>query len=252
MDVLLSRKNTVKLLILSLLLNNANQRQIAKRLNLTPQAVSEYFKELVSDGLVECNRGYVITDRGLKWLVDELFNIHVWSERILKCLYSTSLTAISTEKIEKGEEVGYLFQNGLIYCGKSKDYNYKAIALTSADEGDEILIRPLTFKPPKKGEITIFEVPDVTSGGSRCVDLNKLKEIAKGKIVTALGVEALVACRKSGLKPVFFGAREVCIESAHHGCDVLVVCTKSLVKDLIQKLLDESLTFDVVDGKNLV
>ena len=40
MDALIRRKDTVKMLILSLLLDGLNQREIARRLNLTPQAVS--------------------------------------------------------------------------------------------------------------------------------------------------------------------------------------------------------------------
>jgi putative transcriptional regulator len=243
MDVLLSRRDTVKLLVLSQLLTTSNQREIAKRLKLTPQAVSEYFKELISEGLVKSGNKYEITDKGLKWLIDQLFNIHMWTERLLKNLYSSSITAIANERIEKGDKVHYWFKDGLIYCDKSGE---NAIALTSADAGEEILIKPIAFKPPKRGEVLVFEVPDVTSGGSRAVDLDKLKELADGRVVTALGVEALVACRKAGLNPVFFGAINVCIESAHHGCDVLLVCVKNLVKDVIQRLMDENLSFKVL------
>jgi putative transcriptional regulator len=63
--------------------------------------------------------------------------------------------------------------------------------------------------------------------------------------VVALGVEALIACRKIGIEPVFFGAREVCVESAHHGCNVAVVCTESLINDLLRRLIEENITFEV-------
>ena len=52
MNVLISRRDTIRLLILAELAINkeCNQRDIAKKLNLTPQAISEHFKELVNEG----------------------------------------------------------------------------------------------------------------------------------------------------------------------------------------------------------
>ncbi len=240
MEALIRRKDTVKLLILSYLLNGLNQREISKRLCLTPQAISEYFKELNSEGFV---RNYEVTEKGLRWLVEKLYEIHVWSENILKNLYSEKVVAIAVGKVRKGDKVRYWFDNGLIYCEASDDYN--AVALTNG-ENEEVLIKPIMFKPPEKGKVTIFVVPDVTLGGSKVVDVQKIYEIAKDKVVVALGVEALIACRKANLNPVFFGAKHCCVEAVHHGCDVLAVCTQSLLNDLIQTLMDENIKYEIL------
>ncbi|WP_457548510.1 DUF7839 domain-containing protein [Archaeoglobus sp.] len=240
MEALIKRKDTVKLLILSLLLNGLNQREISKRLSLTPQAISEYFKELNSEGLV---RNYEITEKGLRWLIEKLYEIHVWSENILKNLYSEKVVAIAVGKVREGDKVRYWFDRGLIYCEVSDDYN--AVALTNG-ENEEVLIKPITFKPPEKGNVTIFIVPDATLGGSKAVDIQKIYEIAKDKVVVALGVEALIACRKAGLNAVFFGAKQCCVEAVYHGCDVLAVCTQSLLNDLIQTLMDENIKYKIL------
>ncbi len=240
MNVLIKRRETVKLLIMSLLLNNLNQREIAKRLGLTPQAISEYFKELSSKGLVE---NYSLTEDGYRWLVKMLFDLHVWTEKILKDLYSKNIVAIAVGEVKRNDGVRYWFEDGLIYC--KVDENYNAIALTDG-VNDEVLIRPIAFKPPRRGKVYVFVVPDVTSGGSRLVDIEKLREIGRRKIVVALGVEAFVACKKANLNPVLFGAKCCCVEAVHHGCDVLAVCTQSLVNDLIQTLIDEEIDYETV------
>jgi len=93
-----------------------------------------------------------------------------------------------------------------------------------------------------------LKVPDVCEGGSRKVNIETIKEtIDKNPeaVVVALGVEALVECRKVGVEPIFFGAREVCVESAHHGCDVIVVCTESLIDDLLRRLMEENIVFEI-------
>ncbi len=249
MKVLLSRRDTIRLLILAELITNknCNQRDIAVRLNLTPQAISEYFKELVAEGFVRTvQKGYYeVTDRGVDWLIKNLFDLHVFSEDLLRRIYSRSLIAIAVGDVEKGDKVTYWFDRGLIYCSKNGRAN--SVALTSARDGEEVLIKPMEeFKPPKRGKVTVFKVPDVCEGGSRSANLKKLESVVKkADVVVALGVEALIACRKIGVEPVFFGAREVCVESAHHGCNVVVVCTESLIDDMLRRLIDENITFDV-------
>ena len=249
MRVLLSRRDTIRLLILAELITNRNinQREIANRLNLTPQAISEYFKELTSEGLVRViQKGfYEITEKGIDWLVKNLFDLHLFSEDLLKRIYSYSLVAIAVGNVRKGDEVRYWFDRGLVYC--TKDGNPNSIALTSAKDGEEVLIKPKEeFKPPEKGKVTVFKVPDVCEGGSRAVDLESLKGfIANADVIVALGVEALISCRKIGVEPVFFGAKEVCVESAHHGCNVVVVCTESLIDDMLRRLIDEDIPFEV-------
>lgn len=251
MKVLLSRKDTIKLLILSELITNreCNQRDIATKLKLTPQAISEYFRELISDGFIKTiYKGYYeVTDRGIDWLTKNLFDLHLFSEDLLKKIYSRSLIAIAIGDIKEGDGVSYWFKNGLIYCSSNGKPN--AIALTSAKDGEEVLIKPTEeFKPPERGKVFILKVPDVCEGGSRKVNIETIKEtIDKNPeaVVVALGVEALVACRKVGVEPIFFGAREVCVESAHHGCDVIVVCTESLIDDMLRRLIEENIAFEI-------
>ncbi len=245
---MLNRRDTVKLLILAeLVTSKSNQREIAEKLRLTPQAISEHFKDLIAEGYVrQLQKGYYeVTEKGISWLIRNMFDLHLFSEHILKKIYSTSVIAIAVGDVEKGEAVEFWFEGGLIYCRRSK--NTDSIALTSAKDGEELLIKPKEFKPPEKKKVSIFKVPDVCEGGSRAVDSKRLREVTRNAdIVVSLGVEALIACRKVGINPVFFGAREVCVEAVHHGCKVVAVCTESLVDDLLRRLLEEDIPFEVI------
>ncbi len=255
MNVLLSRRDTIRLLILAELTINkeCNQRDIAKKLNLTPQAISEHFKELVSEGFVRViHKGYYeVTRRGEEWLTKNLLDLHIFSEDLLKKIYSKSIVAIACGSISEGDRVYYWFSDGFVFARKESNGN--GIAMTSANDSEEVLIKPTgSFEPPAKGEIIVVKIPNVSEGGSRRVDLEKFRELVRNRprsIVVAIGVEALIACRKIGIEPIFFGAKEVCIEAAHHGSGVIVACTESMINDLLRSLIDENLKFEVKEVK---
>ena len=88
MNVLLSRKDTIRFLILSELMVNpeCNQRDIARKLSLTPQAISEHFKEMVNEGLINVvHKGYYeVTRKGEEWMSRNLIDLHLFSEELLK------------------------------------------------------------------------------------------------------------------------------------------------------------------------
>ncbi len=251
MRVLLNRKDTVRLLILSELMirKEYNQRDIAKKLNLTPQAISEHFKELISEGFIRViHKGfYEVTEKGKDWLNKSLVDLHLFSENLLKKIYSEQIVAIAEGKIREGDSVHYWMQDGYLFAKKSDKGN--GIALISAEDGEDVLIKPTSgYDPPEKGEIIIVKVPDVGEGGSRKINISLLANLIKRKprsIVTAIGVESLVACRKAGVEPIYFGSKNACIEASNHGCGVIVVCTESYLDDLLRTLIDENLKFEI-------
>lgn len=253
MNVLLSRKDTIRFLILSELMVNpeCNQRDIAKKLNLTPQAISEHFKEMVSEGLINVvHKGYYeVTRKGEEWMSRNLVDLHLFSEELLKKIYSKTVVAIARGRIKDGDMVRYWFGDGYIFAEKSSKGN--GTALTSAEDGEDLLIKPTgSFEPPEKGEIIVVKIPDVAEGGSRKVNLEAFRELVKSRpksIVVAIGIEALVSCRKIRIEPIFFGAKDVCIEAAHHGSGVIVACTEGRINDLLRSLIDEGLEFEITE-----
>ncbi|MCS7131016.1 MAG: winged helix-turn-helix transcriptional regulator [Archaeoglobaceae archaeon] len=249
--ILINKKDVTRLLILSELLLNpeCNQRDIAKKLDLTPQAISEHFKELVAENLIKVvHRGYYeLTSKGEEWLSKNLLDLHVFSEELLKKVYSKSIVTIAVGSVKEGEKVRYWFEDGFIFA--KKDLEGNGVALTSAEDGEDLLIKPTgIFEPPQKGEIIIVKVPNVGEGGSRKLDLKGFGELVRTKrksILVAMGIEALIACRKIRVEPIFFGAKEVCIEASHHGCGVIVACAEDRINDLLRSLIEEGLKFEI-------
>ncbi len=249
--ILINKKDVTRLLILSELLLNpeCNQRDIAKKLELTPQAISEHFKELIAENFVRVvHRGYYeVTEKGEEWLSKNLLDLHVFSEELLKKVYSKSIVTIARGSVNEGDKVKYWFEDGFIFA--KKDSKGNGIALTSAEDGEDLLIKPTgIFEPPLKGEIVIVKIPSVGEGGSRSINLEKFRELVKSRsrsIVVALGIEALIACRKIKVEPIFFGAKEVCIEAAHHGCGVIAACVEDRINDLLRSLIEERLKFEI-------
>jgi putative transcriptional regulator len=250
MKLLLSRKDTMKLLILSELIDKrCNQRDIARKFGLTPQAISEHFKDLIAEGFVMVvHKGfYEVTEKGVEWLNKNLLNLHIFSDELVRKLYSKSLVALAVGEIDEGEQIKYWFQDGFIYAESNEQGN--GVAMTSASDGEDVLIKPTSgFELPKKGEIVIVKVPDVGGGGSRKMNQSSFRDFIKSRprsIVVAIGIEALVACRKIRIEPIFFGAKDVCVEAAHHGSGVIVACTESLLDDLLRRLIEEELKFEI-------
>ena len=253
MRVLLSRRDTLRLLILSeLVMNkNCNQRDIAAKLNLTPQAISEHFKDLISDGYVRVlHKGfYEVTEKGYDWLSKNLFDLHMFSEDLVNRIYSRSIVAIAEGDIDVEDSVKYWFEDGYIFATRSEEGN--GIAMTAAKHGEDVLVKAVGgFEPPRKGEVIVVKVPDVGEGGSRKVNLEEFRKLVNARqrsIVVALGVEALVTCRKIGIEPIYFGSKNVCIEAAHQGSGVIAACTETLLDDLLRSLIDEGIRFEVKD-----
>ncbi|MCS7143396.1 MAG: winged helix-turn-helix transcriptional regulator [Archaeoglobaceae archaeon] len=249
--ILINKKDVTRLLILSELLLNpeCNQRDIAKKLELTPQAISEHFKELTAENFIKVvHRGYYeLTERGEEWLSKNLLDLHVFSEELLKKVYSKSIVTIAIGSVKEGEKVKYWFEDGFIFAKRESEGN--GVALTSAEDGEDLLIKPTgIFEPPQKGEIVIVKIPSVGEGGSRKLDLKSFGDLVRTKrksILVAMGIEALIACRKIKVEPIFFGAKEVCIEASHHGCGVIVACVEDRINDLLRSLIEEGLKFEI-------
>ena len=99
------------------------------------------------------------------------------------------------------------------------------------------------------GEIVVCKVPRVQSGGSRKINSELLKsKISEGKMVGALGIEALVALRKVDREPdVMFGAKESVVEAAHHGISSVIVGVDEQVPNLLERLESEGLKYELFD-----
>ena len=81
------------------------------------------------------------------------------------------------------------------------------------------------------------------------MDRRRLKSyVAKSQRVGAIGIEALAAIRQVGIEPQYrYGVTEAIIESAQCGLSFTVACTDDALLDLIRRLEEENLYYDMID-----
>ncbi len=228
------------------------QKEIADNIGITPQAVSEYIKELVSDGLLFADGRvrYRVTKKGVEWVLERAQELKKYARFVMEDVVShiSVATAIARERLYKGQKVSLWMEKGLLYAGSEGEVT--GITISEADEGEEVGVTDLkgmiTFPPVN---ITVCKVPRVERGGSRSVDYEMLKKHATDKpYIAALGVEALVSLRKINVQPnILFGAKESVVEAAFHGLSSLVVSVDEEVPSLLNRLEAEGLSYEVVD-----
>jgi len=235
---------------------NIQQKDIAPRLGITSQAVSEYVKELIKDGWLssEGRSRYKVTKEGVDWILQMSRQLHSYAWFVSKAVADISTTtAIADSDLSVGQPASLYMKDGLLFASKIiSDKGAKGIAITEAKKGQDVGIRNVEgVIKLESAKVTIGKVPNVQGGGSKSTDLARLeKEIKEARLVGAMGMEALVALMQIGVKPDYVhGVRESAIEAAYCGLPFLVICSEDKVSILVQRLEEENLDYEIVDLK---
>jgi putative transcriptional regulator len=231
------------------------QRDIAERLDLSPQAVSDYVKELLKDGWLasEGRSKYKVTREGVDWMLKGFREWQSYSETALKAIASVSVSAaIADCDIAEGERVGLSMRDGLLYATGDSRAAAGGIATSSVKKGEDVGVSNIDgIVPLKVGKVTIFRIPGIQRGGSRRTDLSGLKKAVRGKqLVGAIGIEALAVLRKVGVEPsCLYGVREAVVEAARSGLSPAVVCVDDDTSALLRMLEAKNVDYEILDGR---
>jgi len=233
---------------------NIQQKDIAPRLGITSQAVSEYVKELINDGWLssEGRSRYKVTREGVDWILQMSRQLHSYAWVVSKVVADISTTtAIADSDLSVGQPASLYMKDGLLFASDAiSDKGAKGTAVTKATKGQDVGIRNvegvIKLEPAK---VMIGKVPNVQGGGSRSTDLARLeREVKEARLVGAMGTEALVALTQIGIKPdCVHGVREAAIEAAYCALPFLVVCSEDKVSTLVQRLEEENLGYQIID-----
>jgi putative transcriptional regulator len=233
---------------------NLRQKEVAERLGVTPQAISEYIKELVANGLVTTDgrMRYSITKEGVEWLLEGAAELKRYARVVMEDIIShvSVWTALAEADLAEGERVSLEMRGGLLYANRKEGIEASGITISDARAGEDVGVSDLKgLISLDEGVIIVAKVPRVQAGGSRKVDVDTLKTLVSGeRMIGALGVEALVALRKVGREPdVIFGARESAVEAAFHGINSVIVSVDEQVPSLLERLESEGLKYELTD-----
>jgi putative transcriptional regulator len=230
-----------------------SQGEIADAVGVTSQAVSEYIRELVDEGLVrkDGRSRYRVTKEGVDWLFQEANDLRRTADHVTQDVLGSVQedAAIATASVEAGETVTLSLREGLLHATPGDDGPATGVARTDAAAGEDVSVTGfegvIEMEP---GSVTVFQVPPVREGGSRAVDADELTGAATAAdLVVAAGVEAVVALRAAGVDPaVTVAAGEVAVGAAQRGRNVLVAATLDAVGRVTDALREGDVSYEVV------
>mgnify|MGYP000300601518 CR=1 FL=1 len=256
-DVLSDKRSATRFRILVEIADRqpaVSQGEIADAVGVTTQAVSEYIRSLVEDGLVEKEgrSRYRVTKEGVDWLLRTADDVRRYADRVTDDVLGSVQedAAIATGEISQGDTVTLEMREGLLHAIPGDRGPATGVATTDAAAGEDVGVTGfegiIDLEP---GSVTVYQIPPVRSGGSGHADLDALAAHAEdADLVLAAGVEGVVALRKAGSEPAtVFGAGEVAADAASRGLQVVVVATADSVGRVTDPLRDAGATYEVAD-----
>lgn len=210
------------------------QKDISESFGITIQAVSKYFKKLVKEGLLEVGSeraDYRLTPKAIEKLHEDLKNLDDYTSRIHNDLkFEDVQLAMATQSIKEGEKVGLLIKGGILYtiAPDNPEAQASGIAATDAEEGEELGLRDIEGKIKLgKGKILLIKLPSIKEGGSRNVDIEKVRKLYedfKPDRIAVMGAVGRAVLNKLGLKAnIEFGISSAVAIAASRGINVFVL-----------------------------
>ncbi|MFC4436886.1 MULTISPECIES: DUF7839 domain-containing protein [Natrialbaceae] len=232
-----------------------SQGEIAEEVGVTSQAVSEYIRELVDDGLVEKEgrSRYRVTKEGVDWLFQAAGDVRRFADHVTEDVLGAmgEDSAIATADLQEGDIVSLSIEDGLLHASPGEEGPATGVATTNADAGTDVGVTSfegvIELEP---GSVTVLQVPAVRSGGSREIDAETVTDhCADADLVLATGIEAVVACRQAGTEPaVTFAVGDVAADAAERGLAVTAVATTDAVGRVTDTLRDADVSYEVLEG----
>lgn len=226
-----------------------SQGEIASAVGVTAQAVSEYVRDLVSEGLVE-KKGrsrYRVTAEGVDWLLRSATDVRRFADHVTDDVLGTvdEDAALATAAIREGETVSLSLDDGLLQATPGD--RGPATGVATGDARSEEVVGVTGFEGVidlEPGAVVVVQVPPVRSDDGPSPE--QLADACEGTdLVAAAGVEAVVALRDVEIDPVRFAAGAVAADAASRGLDCAVVVTSDLVGEVTDALRDAGVDYEV-------
>lgn len=231
---------------------NIHQRRIAAKLGISPQAVSDYIRQLADEGMVDSTGrySYRVSVKGVNWMLKTLRELGDYVAEATRAVTNiTVCAAVAESDLKQGQAVGLKMKEGFLFASDKLEVGARGIAVSAARQGEDVGISSIEgLVELTRGKVTVLEVPTIQEGGSRQTDLKQLKaHLGKDRKVGAIGIEALTALRKAGSGPDYlFGVADAAIEQSKCGLSFLIVCTSDALSGLIKKLQENGLDYEIM------
>ena len=233
---------------------SVHQKDVARELGITVQAISDHFRELLTLGLV-ISRGrasYAITPAGVDWLLRRARELQSYSERISHVVRDLSVTAaVADADLATGDKVTLEMRDGVLHAKPwTGTDRVSGVTLVNAKRNTDCGVTRIEGVIPLiPATVMLFVLPSIQAGGSRLADIPRLRLLAKGfPLVVSIGVEAQVALELADVSVVCrWGATSVVIEAASSGLSCALVCTAADLLQVSKRLTEAGIEYTRVD-----
>jgi len=242
MQLLRNLGESTRLLILleTSMRHHAVQRTLAEALGMTVQGISEYLRSMERDGLVEVAGGeYRPTIEGIRVLHERFRELRDFVDRSSKGLSIIEVTAaIAGNRVERGEVVGLFMEGGDLVAYAGRESPSRGRAARDADKGEDVAVTQLEgIVALRPGRISLLRVPSAADGGSRGVDLGRVRKAlrrAQADVVGLVDPPAKALAGRLRLRPdIRFAAIPAAIEAAERGLDVTLIVPEDRVATVV-------------------
>ena len=248
---------------------NLKQKDLAERLGITIQAVSENIKTLTELGYITSKDGrapYKITQKGILKVKKDAITLRKYSDTVLETMtyYKSTWPAIAKEDLKEGDEVGLYMDDGRLYASINAQTDAYADVILDTKKGFDVALTNLKGTIEiKDSKILIITLPPIKQGGSRSTDIDLIKEIYNGKYanyglssidkVAAIGTTSHVIANHLGIPvDIEFGVSEAAQSAVRKGLNVMILSIGDMSKNISKDLEDANIPYQVVDAKKSV
>ncbi|MDO5814304.1 MAG: winged helix-turn-helix transcriptional regulator [Methanobrevibacter sp.] len=238
------------------------QKDLAEKLGITVQAVSENIKTLIELGYITSKDGrspYKITQSGIEKVKKDAISLRKYSDSVLETMnhYKTIWPAIATENLKKEDIVGLFMEDGVLYAHK-KEENATGVVLDDAEAGMDVALTNLTgIIDMSVGEVTVINVPTIKDGGSKSCDLTLIKNVydngthSGDKIdkIAVAGTVSRAVVKKLGMPiDIEYAAPQATANAARKGLNILAICVGDMSKAFTRELENQKIKYNIIDG----
>jgi putative transcriptional regulator len=245
---------------------HVKQKDVADAVGITVQAVNKHFRKLAKEGFLKVGTeraDYRLTPKATEKLDDYLKSLSSYTAKVKSDLkIERLLPALATQHVKEGETVGIVMKEGVLHAVRPDHPEAEAtgVAVQVAEAGEDVGLREVCGKvKTRQGKVVMVRLPSITEGGSRAVDLAKVKKLYEEFCPDRIGVIGVVGravLNKLGLRAdLDFGITRATALAAERGLNIFVLVVGRMVNRVIEEIdttnvkLGSNITYEVKDGK---